>query len=61
MGEDFLNLVDSLSILNLSDIIYKCPSKNAIGQQLLMRSHNAYRLKFKENSPNSSLYQIDSR
>jgi hypothetical protein len=54
MGQDFPNLVDSLSIPNLSDIISKCPSKNAIGQQPLMRSHNAYRLKFKENSPNSS-------
>jgi hypothetical protein len=51
MGKDFLNLVDSLSIPNLSDIISKCPSKNAIGQQPLTGSHNAYRLKFKENSP----------
>jgi hypothetical protein len=54
MGKDFLNLVDSLSIPNLSDIISKCPSKNAIGQQPLMGSHNAYRLKFKENSPSKS-------
>jgi len=61
MREDFLNLVDSLSIPNLSDIISKCPFKNTIGQRPLMRSQNAYGLKFKENSPNLSLHQIDSR
>ena len=52
MGEDFLNLIDSLSITNLSDITSKCPSNNAIGQRPFMRSHNQHELKFRENSPN---------
>jgi len=61
MGEDFLNLVDSQGLSNLSNIISKCPSKNTIGRRPFLRSRNAYGLKFKERSPNLSLNQIDSR